>query len=154
MAATAGRNAACRSARQRFGASDELAADPVDAGAASRSFVLSFAGATVFAIATVASSFAIRWTIDNVILPRFEDGEVDVQAFLVGAGMIIGIGLIRAVGVVFRRRSPRGDVAGRRELHEPGARPSRSPAGRAGTGGIRTETSSPAPASTPRRRSA
>ena len=57
----------------------------------------------MFAIATVASSFAIRWVIDNVILPRFEDGEVAVGAFLTGAGLIIGIGLVRAVGVVFRR---------------------------------------------------
>jgi len=68
-----------------------------------RSFVFSFIGAAVFAIATVASSFAIRWVIDNVILPRFEDGEVGLGTFLTGAGMIIGIGLVRAVGVVFRR---------------------------------------------------
>jgi ATP-binding cassette subfamily B protein len=68
-----------------------------------RSFVFSFVGAAVFAIATVASSFAIRWMIDNVILPRFEDGEVGLGTFLTGAGMIIGIGLVRAVGVVFRR---------------------------------------------------
>jgi len=68
-----------------------------------RSFVFSFVGAAIFAIATVASSFAIRWVIDNVILPRFEDGEVAVGTFLTGAGMIIGIGLVRAVGVVFRR---------------------------------------------------
>jgi ATP-binding cassette subfamily B protein len=65
--------------------------------------VFSFVGAAVFAIATVASSFAIRWMIDNVILPRFEDGEVGLGTFLTGAGMIIGIGLVRAVGVVFRR---------------------------------------------------
>ncbi|MGA9275734.1 ABC transporter ATP-binding protein [Ilumatobacter sp.] len=68
-----------------------------------RSFVLSFIGATVFAVATVASSFAIRWMIDHVILPRFDDGEVAVSTFLFGAGLIIGIGLLRAVGVVLRR---------------------------------------------------
>ncbi len=68
-----------------------------------RSFIFSFLGAAVFAIATVASSFAIRWVIDNVILPRFEDGEVAVGAYLAGAGLVIGIGLVRAVGVVFRR---------------------------------------------------
>jgi ATP-binding cassette subfamily B protein len=68
-----------------------------------RSFVLSFLGATVFAVATVASSFAIRWTIDNVILPRFEEGQVGLATFLTGAGLIIGIGVVRAIGVVFRR---------------------------------------------------
>lgn len=68
-----------------------------------RSFALSFFGATVFAIATVASSFALEWVIDHVILPRFEDGEVSLGTFLVGAGMIIGIGVVRAIGVIFRR---------------------------------------------------
>jgi ABC-type multidrug transport system fused ATPase/permease subunit len=68
-----------------------------------RSFVFSFVGAAVFAIATVASSFAIRWVIDNVILPRFEDGRIGLATFLAGAGLIIGIGLVRAVGVVIRR---------------------------------------------------
>ena len=68
-----------------------------------RSFVFSFAGAAVFALATVVSSFAIRWVIDNVILPRFEDGQVAVGTFFAGIGMIIGIGLVRAIGVVFRR---------------------------------------------------
>lgn len=72
-----------------------------------RSFVLSFAGAAVFALATVASSFAIRWVIDNVVLPRFDDGSGDgtVSSGTVAAGvaLIIGIGVVRAVGVVFRR---------------------------------------------------
>jgi ABC-type multidrug transport system fused ATPase/permease subunit len=57
----------------------------------------------VFALATVASSFAIRWVIDNVILPRFEDGEVESAAVATGVAMIIGIGVVRGIGVVFRR---------------------------------------------------
>ncbi|MFK8022714.1 MAG: ABC transporter ATP-binding protein [Ilumatobacter sp.] len=68
-----------------------------------RPFTLSFIGAAVFAIATVASSFAIGWVIDNVIVERFEEGEISDGALLTGVGMIIGIGLVRAVGVVFRR---------------------------------------------------
>ena len=68
-----------------------------------RSFVFSFLGATVFAIATVASSIALRWMIDNVILPRFEDGDVAIGVYLTGAALVIGVGLVRAVGVVFRR---------------------------------------------------
>jgi ATP-binding cassette, subfamily B, bacterial len=68
-----------------------------------RSFAYSFGGAAVFALATVASSFAIRWVIDNVILPRFDDGEVTTGSIVIGVTMIIGIGLVRAVGVVFRR---------------------------------------------------
>ncbi|MGB3736488.1 MAG: ABC transporter ATP-binding protein [Ilumatobacter sp.] len=76
-----------------------------------RPFTLSFGGAAVFAMATVASSFAIRWVIDNVVLPRFDggpngapgDGSVDTRTVAIGVAMIIGIGLVRAVGVVFRR---------------------------------------------------
>ncbi len=66
-------------------------------------FVIAFSGAAVFALATVASSFAIRWVIDNVIVVRFEEGEVATSAVVTGFSLIIGIGLIRAVGVVFRR---------------------------------------------------
>lgn len=68
-----------------------------------RPFVIAFAGATVFALATVASSFAVRWVIDNVIEPRFEDGEVESAVVITGFALIIGIGLIRGVGVVLRR---------------------------------------------------
>jgi ATP-binding cassette subfamily B protein len=68
-----------------------------------RPFVIAFSGAAVFALATVASSFAIRWVIDNVIVVRFEEGEVTRAAVMTGFGLIIGIGVVRGVGVVFRR---------------------------------------------------
>ena len=68
-----------------------------------RPFAIAFSGAAVFAFGTVASSFALRWVIDNVIVPRFEDGDVAVATVWTGIALIIGIGLVRAVGVVFRR---------------------------------------------------
>ncbi|MFK7918710.1 MAG: ABC transporter ATP-binding protein [Ilumatobacter sp.] len=71
-----------------------------------RQFVLSFAGATVFALATVVSSFAIRWVIDNVIIARFDEASgssVSASVVVTGVVMIIGIGVVRAIGVVFRR---------------------------------------------------
>jgi ATP-binding cassette, subfamily B, bacterial len=68
-----------------------------------REFSLAFLGAAVFALGTVASSFAIRWVIDNVILERFESGDVSGATVATGLGLVIGIGLVRAVGVVFRR---------------------------------------------------
>ena len=66
-------------------------------------FGIAFVGAAVFAVGTVASSFAIRWATDNVILPAFEDGGVTNGAVAAGIGLIIGIGVVRAIGVVFRR---------------------------------------------------
>ena len=68
-----------------------------------RLFSLAIVGAGVFAILTIASSIAIGWMIDNVILPRFDDGEVAIGTFLTGVGLIIGIGLVRAAAVVVRR---------------------------------------------------
>jgi hypothetical protein len=41
-------------------------------------FAIAVSGASVFALCTVASAFAVRWVIDNVILPRFEEGSVAV----------------------------------------------------------------------------
>ena len=68
-----------------------------------RLFAVAVVGAAVFAVFTVASSLAVRWVIDHVILPRFEDGEVGAGAVGIGIGMIIGIGVVRAIGVVVRR---------------------------------------------------
>ena len=68
-----------------------------------RPFVIAVSGAAVFALCTVASSGAIRWVIDHVIVPRFEEGSVAATTVLAGVGMVIGIGLLRALGVVVRR---------------------------------------------------
>ena len=43
------------------------------------------------------------WVIDHVIVPRFDEGSVATSTVLTGVGMIIGIGLLRAAGVVVRR---------------------------------------------------
>ncbi|MDX2379133.1 MAG: ABC transporter ATP-binding protein [Acidimicrobiia bacterium] len=66
-------------------------------------FAIAIAGAAVFAVCTIASSFAVRWIIDEVIFPRFETGELVEGAFLTGAALIIGIGILRGVAVIFRR---------------------------------------------------
>lgn len=66
-------------------------------------FAIAVSGAFVFALCTVASSIAIRRVIDRVILPRFEDGEVATATVVGGCLLIVGIGVVRAVGVVVRR---------------------------------------------------
>ena len=68
-----------------------------------KDFLIAVSGAAVFAVCTIASSFAVGWVIDNVIMPRFEEGEVAVDTVLIGIGMIIGIGVVRAMGVIVRR---------------------------------------------------
>ncbi len=68
-----------------------------------RPFALAVCGAAVFALCTVASSLAVRWVTDHVIVPRFEEGTVGVGAVATGVGLIVGIGLLRAASVVVRR---------------------------------------------------
>ena len=41
-------------------------------------FLIAVGAAMVFGICTVASSKAVEWVVDHVILPRFERGAVAV----------------------------------------------------------------------------
>ena len=66
-------------------------------------FAVAVGGAAVFALLTVASSFAIGQVIDDVILPTFEDGDVSTGTVLAGLGLVIGIGVVRSVAIVVRR---------------------------------------------------
>ena len=68
-----------------------------------RLFIIAVSGAAVFAVCTVGSSIGVRWMVDRVILIRFEEGRLDGSAMLVGACLVIGVGLLRAAGVIVRR---------------------------------------------------
>ncbi|HEX6657006.1 MAG TPA: ABC transporter transmembrane domain-containing protein, partial [Ilumatobacter sp.] len=68
-----------------------------------KTFAIAVGGASVYALCTVASSVVIRWVIDNVIMPRFEEGDVAVGTVATGCALIIGVGVLRAIGVVVRR---------------------------------------------------
>ena len=66
-------------------------------------FLTAIAGAAVFGVCTVSSSWALRWIIDEVIVVRFDSGSVPATRVLAGIGVLIGLALVRAVGVVVRR---------------------------------------------------
>ena len=68
-----------------------------------KTFAIAVGGASVYALCTVASSVVIRWVIDHVIVPRFEEGDVAVATVVTGCALIIGVGVLRAIGVVIRR---------------------------------------------------
>ena len=68
-----------------------------------RPFLTAVAGASVYAICTVASSFGLRYVVDEVIIPRFQSEIISRQSFVAASCIVIGIGLLRAVGVVVRR---------------------------------------------------
>ena len=68
-----------------------------------RPFLIAVAGASVYAICTVASSFGLGYVVDEVIIPRFQSDIINQQTFVTASLIVIGIGLFRAVGVVIRR---------------------------------------------------
>lgn len=68
-----------------------------------RLFGIAVGGAAVFALLTVATSFAIGRVIDDVIAPRFNDDGVSIGTVLAALGLIIGIGVVRSVAIVVRR---------------------------------------------------
>ena len=94
----------------------------------------------MFALCTVASSIAVQWVIDHVIVPRFEEGAVARRHRRQPAcALIIGIGLLRAIGVVIRRTFAGIDaVAGRRAARPRRRRPARRASPLAGTTGSPT----------------
>ena len=68
-----------------------------------RPFLIAVAGASVYAVCTVASSFGLGYVVDRVIIPRYQTDLIDRHTFLIASFIVIGIGLLRAVGVVVRR---------------------------------------------------
>ncbi len=59
--------------------------------------------AAVFAACTVFSSVVVRLIIDDLIVPRFTEGSVPASRVVAILGLLIAVGVVRAVGVVGRR---------------------------------------------------
>lgn len=68
-----------------------------------RTFAIAVAGAAVYAFCVVASSWVVRWLIDDVIVLRFDTGRLDRGALLAGLGLLLMLAIVRAIGVVIRR---------------------------------------------------
>jgi ABC-type multidrug transport system fused ATPase/permease subunit len=68
-----------------------------------RLFFTAVGCAAVYASCTVFSSVVVRLIIDKVIVPRFENGSVSARRVIAILGLLIAVGLVRAVGVVGRR---------------------------------------------------
>ena len=66
-------------------------------------FALGFAATIVFAVATVASSYAIGWVTDAVLIPAAEQGDVAVASLVGAAALLAAVGVIRGVSIGFRR---------------------------------------------------
>ena len=72
-------------------------------GRAKREFALGFAGTTIYAIATIGSSFVIGWVTDSILLPAVDRGEVATAVLVGAAAAIIGVSVARGFGISVRR---------------------------------------------------
>ncbi|HZX54488.1 MAG TPA: ABC transporter ATP-binding protein [Ilumatobacteraceae bacterium] len=68
-----------------------------------RLFFTAVACAAVYASCTVLSSVVVRLIIDKVIVPRFEDGHVAASHVVITLGLLILVGVVRAIAIVGRR---------------------------------------------------
>lgn len=74
------------------------------ARAQARSFAVSVAGATLYAVVTVAGTIVLGRVTDRVLAPAFDPGrDVSGTAVAAGAAAIVVASLLRMAGVVLRR---------------------------------------------------
>ncbi|HUH08026.1 MAG TPA: ABC transporter ATP-binding protein [Egibacteraceae bacterium] len=68
-----------------------------------RAFAGAVAGSALYALMTVAAAFVLGRVTDAVIIPAFDEGRAATAALAAAAGAIIGVALLKAVGIVTRR---------------------------------------------------
>ncbi|HEU4894461.1 MAG TPA: ABC transporter ATP-binding protein, partial [Acidimicrobiia bacterium] len=70
---------------------------------APREFLFGGIGTTLFAGATILSSFVLGWITDDLLIPAVEAGEVATAALAGAAGLIIGVATFNGIGITMRR---------------------------------------------------
>ena len=66
-------------------------------------FALGFGATLVFAAATVASSYAIGWAVDEVLIPAAERGDVALASLVGAAAVLAAVGVVRGISIGLRR---------------------------------------------------
>ena len=66
-------------------------------------FVLSTVGSVLFALLTVADAWVLGWSTDHVLIPAFENKEIDPALLWTVLALFLGVAILRAVGIVARR---------------------------------------------------
>ena len=66
-------------------------------------FVLSTIGSVLFALLTVADAWVLGWSTNHVLIPAFEEGEIDPALLWAVLALFLGVAILRAVGIVARR---------------------------------------------------
>lgn len=70
---------------------------------APKQFAWGLGGTTLYAGATVVSALVIGWVTDTVLFPAVDDGNISRAALVSAALAVLGVSMVRAVGIAFRR---------------------------------------------------
>jgi ABC-type multidrug transport system fused ATPase/permease subunit len=70
---------------------------------APKEFTLGGVGALLYAAMTILFSIVIGWFTDSVLLPAVDAGQVAIVTLAGAAAAVIGVSLVRAIGIVGRR---------------------------------------------------
>jgi ABC-type multidrug transport system fused ATPase/permease subunit len=68
-------------------------------------FAAAVFGSLTYAAATIASSAVLARVVDNIVTPRFTEGDVATGTVIAGAVAIIAVGVIKSLGIMCRRFS-------------------------------------------------
>ena len=66
-------------------------------------FTVSVLASALYAAMTVASAQVLGWATEEVVLPAFESGRTTAGALAGAATAIVGVALLKAIGVAGRR---------------------------------------------------
>ncbi|MEO3778975.1 ABC transporter ATP-binding protein [Micromonospora sp. B11E3] len=68
-----------------------------------RIFAVAVAGSVLFGLLVVASAYVVGAVVGDVVVPAIERGSVGVAALALAAGTLLGISVLRVVGIFGRR---------------------------------------------------
>lgn len=66
-------------------------------------FTLAVIGSALYGVTTVASASVLGRVTDSVVLPAFQDGRIGYGALVAGVAAIIGVAVLKVIGIVGRR---------------------------------------------------
>ena len=66
-------------------------------------FTVATLGAVLFGVLTVADAWVLGWSTEHVLIPAFENGEIDPILLVWVVALFLGVAILRAVGIVARR---------------------------------------------------
>ncbi|MGC4805829.1 ABC transporter ATP-binding protein [Micromonospora sp. DT233] len=68
-----------------------------------RIFTVAVAGSVLFGLLVIASAYVVGAVVGDVVVPAIEQGSVGVGALALAAGVLLGISVLRVVGIFGRR---------------------------------------------------